>query len=247
MILIRGFSLYSGHDCSDYWQRQKDEIEKTGRKAIILGFYTGNTNCDDSVPQSNSINNYTPIKFIAEQLRDWILANYEEHISIDIVAHSMGGIVVRKMLNDFEHQLRISDVVTLGTPHNGVKAAYFNGSCLLIHQCAQQSAGSEFMNGLDANPQSKNPTQWTLIAASGDQVVGKGTAIEMSNGSSGGPPVSKYEYTNYHKHGCANLFTLGHGDLQGQNAEKGVSECNWLGQQIATVKNPTERLMLAID
>lgn len=71
---------------------RKDEIEKTGRNAIIPGFYTGSPCCDDSVPESNNIDNYIPIQFIALRLRDWILANYEEHVSIDIVAHSMGCI-----------------------------------------------------------------------------------------------------------------------------------------------------------
>ena len=47
---------------------------------------------------------------------------------IDIVAHSMGGLVSRLALLDVETTNRVHTLVTLGTPHSGTHAARFAGS-----------------------------------------------------------------------------------------------------------------------
>lgn len=47
---------------------------------------------------------------------------------IDIVAHSMGGLVSRLALLDVEVTNRVHSLVTLGTPHSGTQAARFAGS-----------------------------------------------------------------------------------------------------------------------
>ena len=47
---------------------------------------------------------------------------------IDIVAHSMGGLVSRLALLDVEVTNRVHTLVTLGTPHSGTHAARFAGS-----------------------------------------------------------------------------------------------------------------------
>ena len=47
---------------------------------------------------------------------------------IDIVAHSMGGLVCRLALLEVEVTNRVHTLVTLGTPHSGTHAARFAGS-----------------------------------------------------------------------------------------------------------------------
>jgi len=47
---------------------------------------------------------------------------------IDIVAHSMGGLVSRLALLDVDITNRVHTLVTLGTPHSGTHAARFAGS-----------------------------------------------------------------------------------------------------------------------
>lgn len=47
---------------------------------------------------------------------------------IDIVAHSMGGLVARLALLDVETTNQVHTLVTLGTPHSGTHAARFAGS-----------------------------------------------------------------------------------------------------------------------
>jgi pimeloyl-ACP methyl ester carboxylesterase len=51
----------------------------------------------------------------------------EDDARIDVVAHSMGGIVARFALDDPAVARRVSTVVTLGTPHHGTLAARYAG------------------------------------------------------------------------------------------------------------------------
>lgn len=44
---------------------------------------------------------------------------------VDLVAHSMGGLIARVSLEDSETRRRVATVVTLGTPHHGTHAARF--------------------------------------------------------------------------------------------------------------------------
>jgi triacylglycerol lipase len=48
--------------------------------------------------------------------------------SIDIVTHSMGGLIARLALDDLAVAARVGTVVTLGTPHRGTHAARFAGT-----------------------------------------------------------------------------------------------------------------------
>ncbi|MBW1980992.1 MAG: alpha/beta fold hydrolase [Deltaproteobacteria bacterium] len=44
---------------------------------------------------------------------------------VDLVGHSMGGIVIRAYLRDHFSESKVRNVVTLGSPHNGSKLAVF--------------------------------------------------------------------------------------------------------------------------
>jgi triacylglycerol esterase/lipase EstA (alpha/beta hydrolase family) len=50
------------------------------------------------------------------------------HEKIDLVAHSMGGLVARIALEDEKTRARIGTLVTLGTPHAGTYAARFGAT-----------------------------------------------------------------------------------------------------------------------
>ncbi len=249
VLLIHGFSSSSGHDCDFYWQAQKETLKQINREAIILGWYKDNTNGCVTIPGTGQFDNNIPTADIAELLRDYIVENYtSNHKSVDIVAHSMGGIVVRKMLDDWGQDVWVSDVVTLGTPHDGAKAEFVDILCPHWDQCVELQQGNSFMNSLEPNPQSIIPTQWTLIGAANDQVVGYGTATDMSIGTDGGPTVNAFEYQRNHKHGCSWLVPpLGHASLHGDNASRTVYVCNNWGQIVSTIDTPTDRIISAIN
>lgn len=268
VLLIHGFSITANHDCNDYWGAQEKAIEKVDgngnltRRAITIGWYAGNTNCDVDLPDNNPIdptpdpleNNvfgiHTPLIDVAWELRVWIFNHYTQHgKSVDIVAHSLGGLVVRVMLEQWGQELLVSDVVTLGTPHGGVQTTLLAPFCWAIGQCNGIGAGSEFITELQHNPQSAITTHWSLIAAANDQVIGNGSGMQMDSGD--GPEVEKFEYEFYHKHGCSHVlgaFTaIGHQDLQGDAAALPVHECNLLGMSVDTVDNPTKMILNALD
>lgn len=253
VLLVHGFSMSSGHDCNAYWKRQKDAIEQTGRTALIVGYYKGNHNgCDVNLSEGNNFDAQTPIEIIAAEFRDWIVENHAGNY-VDIVAHSLGGIVARKMIDDFGHEMLISNVVTVASPHDGVKALFLNGSCELYKQCQQTSHSTAlrpnaFMDNLRHNPQSIVPTQWTLIAVAADGIIGYGTGTQMLVGNTGGPAVSRYEYPINYKHSCGfSPFTMGHGDVHGDNAAMAVYQCDNFGIVIGSSASPHTRIMNAID
>ncbi|WP_345943030.1 hypothetical protein [Streptomyces sp. SID2119] len=65
---------------------------------------------------------------MAKKFANHISTNYTKRgIKVDVVAHSMGGLVVRAALHythkrapGFPKKLYIEDIVTLGTPHAGI-------------------------------------------------------------------------------------------------------------------------------
>ena len=62
------------------------------------------------------------LKKNAERLNNY-LAKHVEGETVHLVAHSLGGLVVRRLLHDFPNQ-RPGRVVTLGTPHQGSYVAH---------------------------------------------------------------------------------------------------------------------------
>lgn len=70
---------------------------------------------------------YNTSKHIKENadLLDALLAQYSEGATIDIVAHSMGGLVARSEIERYKDRMYINRLVTLGTPHQGTDPAIF--------------------------------------------------------------------------------------------------------------------------
>jgi triacylglycerol esterase/lipase EstA (alpha/beta hydrolase family) len=67
---------------------------------------------------------------------------------IDLVAHSMGGLVARAYLQLLGGARRVDRLITLGTPHHGTHAATFIPSALV----RQLLPGSPFLQYLNAQP-----------------------------------------------------------------------------------------------
>jgi triacylglycerol esterase/lipase EstA (alpha/beta hydrolase family) len=74
-----------------------------------------------------------PVEALAARLADYLRAviaanGLGEGRVLDVVAHSMGGVVTRLALEDPSLAERVATVVTLGTPHHGTWAARYAGS-----------------------------------------------------------------------------------------------------------------------
>lgn len=84
---------------------------------------------------------------------------------IDIVAHSLGGLVSRFYLQALGGDRRVSRLVTLGTPHRGTHATAYLPTPLV----RQMTPGSPLLTYLDSLPEPDCLT--TSIGVEGDAIV----------------------------------------------------------------------------
>lgn len=142
----------------------------------------------------------TPIDQLGKAFSEY-LARYFAGQTIDIVAHSMGGLIVRWALTVHSQNLtnagvRVEDVITGGTPHEGTKTNgvvklcddqlaqrkfFLTGSTEITYQCQQmmRKEGSPgvmlaVLNHCDASgcPRTlPRAHDWTLLASKADELV----------------------------------------------------------------------------
>lgn len=151
----------------------------------------------------------TPIEDLAYHVA-WYIYNHhtKNNEVVDVVAHSMGGLVIRHALlkvaeqdPSFPPRLLVEDVVTIASPHHGADKQFcyanvfcgsacgaYNGawySTWVSWEAKQTCYQSAFMKKLIQDGQMVNgPAEWSCIAADQDEVVGfhTATALDACNG-----------------------------------------------------------------
>lgn len=123
----------------------------------------------------------------------YIWDNYTSNgTTIAVIAHSMGGILIRQAMIDtpyvsvFPPYLKISDVATAGTPHQGLATGAAQvwirnqgcpSPCTQVFQMQADNALMSNMNsktwrgGFGRNPQGSGGTDWTTMASDFDDVM----------------------------------------------------------------------------
>jgi pimeloyl-ACP methyl ester carboxylesterase len=86
---------------------------------------------------------------------------------VDIVAHSMGGVVARLALLEVGSLARVHTLVTLGTPHSGTQIARLGGT----HRCHDLRPGSPVMAALAAQLPWRGPTQLVCLWSVDDPIM----------------------------------------------------------------------------
>jgi len=87
----------------------------------------------------------------------------EDHVQggrIDVIAHSMGGLVARAYIQQLGGERRVDRLVTLGTPHHGTHAANFIPSGLV----RQLLPGSRFLERLNRLPPPRRVRTTSIVA-----------------------------------------------------------------------------------
>jgi Putative serine esterase (DUF676) len=145
-----------------------------------------------------SHNRNTDLRHLAYHLAWFIYQNYSKNgQSVQLVAHSMGGLIVRWMLyaeqnnstigqSVFPPVLYVQDVYTISTMHNGVVYAFLSSTW----QAQQMQRGSSFITAINAtssgrDPQATNGTDWTTMGnypSDTDLVVSDTSAVHMDGG-----------------------------------------------------------------
>jgi PGAP1-like protein len=171
-------------NCSTYWSGALSVMRTIGGGWAgglhTVAFYTGDTNC--SVRSSYADRN-TPIESLGRDLA-WMIYNRDTRYgrSVDVVGHSMGGLIIRAALTGVEARnvnyppaLYVEDVVTLATPHHGTP--WYAGICQTTQCRDMYPPTSSLLPWLHQGPQSTQGTDWTLTGSYGDGIVDEGSAV----------------------------------------------------------------------
>ena len=190
VYLIHGYAFgSSGIDCASYWSATRSWLPAWGWTGEVwtVGYYQGDTYCAKRVIEGT---HNTSIVEVARQLA-WRIYNDNSryNVSVDIIAHSMGGLIARAAIagdqynwSNWPPYIYVEDVATLGTPHTGTWQASVCGWFPDTLQCDQMASGSSFLNTLPQNPQSSSWTDWTLVASESDERVSTSSALGMRAG-----------------------------------------------------------------
>lgn len=190
VYLIRGYrENINDTNCADKWTGAVKAMRGWGwtGKFHRVGYYSTDEpkNCVRIAKGSTD----TSIKELGKQLAQNIYANYSSKgQSVDIIAHSMGGLVARAAIAGYARheqgwppKLLIQDVVTLGTPHQGAIVSTF---CASDRQCREMGGMNSFMNWIGTRlPQADGGTDWTLIATDRDRAVNATSAAPQYIGA----------------------------------------------------------------
>jgi triacylglycerol esterase/lipase EstA (alpha/beta hydrolase family) len=185
VILVHGTFA----DMSDSWQALAPLLHDDGYcvYAFNYGSYAG----------SGSLGIYATgdIAASAEQLSTFVnrVLSATGATQADLVGHSQGGMMPRYYLRFLGGAAKVHALVGLapsnhGTTLNGLftPASYFPGAdafvALLCPACAEQSAGSSFLEHLNAGSETVPGVSYTVIESANDEVVTPYTSAFL-NGS----------------------------------------------------------------
>jgi pimeloyl-ACP methyl ester carboxylesterase len=190
LLLVHGHGdAANGKDCNgdtfadalDYYQ---DAGGRTRASMTTIGFYAGDRGRCDAMIGDGKASNARPLQDIAKDLAHYIDRRGR---AVDVIGHSMGGLIVRVALlgsaqgwDGFpQRKLDIDDVVTLGTPYQGVASP----SAHADRQWQQMRRGSGFLDRLHERGSGlgdawASGTDWTLIGSKEDGTVRHDSAID---------------------------------------------------------------------
>jgi triacylglycerol esterase/lipase EstA (alpha/beta hydrolase family) len=200
-LFIHGFS---GGDCEGDWGLLMDNMRAAGWSGqfYVPKFLSGDRNCNPRPGMAmgcmdctgshthwfghsgTTHSNNTSIRHLSWHLANYIATNFTARgIAVDVVAHSMGGLMIRYALAkqgyDQFPRILVEDVVTLGSPHSGVSFAAWTTTT----QGREMEPSATLITWLAANgrnPQGTGGTDWTNIGSHGDPIVQEGSATSMS-------------------------------------------------------------------
>ncbi|WP_141372070.1 esterase/lipase family protein, partial [Cellulomonas cellasea] len=196
LILLHGFNKNASVNCNDYWgdgkvERYLNNTRGWGGKVRKLTYYwSGGSGCT-RIPGAGGAGH--AIEDLGSAFAWYIYNTYSRNgVPVDVIAHSMGGLVTRTAITGTQKQWRtasgrtfppylyIEDVATLSSPHEGARASVWGGCSTSRFQVCEMIPGSSFMRSWIApygNPQSKMGTDWSAVGSGADWVVNTGSAL----------------------------------------------------------------------
>ncbi len=95
---------------------------------------------------------------------------------VDLVGHSMGGLVSRDYVKTLGGSIEVDSLITLGTPNYGTAVAsladfFLLGNCLTITGCQQMTLDSSYLASLNAGDDSIGTVRYTNLTTANDALV----------------------------------------------------------------------------
>jgi pimeloyl-ACP methyl ester carboxylesterase len=192
LLLVHGYGdAAAGKDCNaSTWKNALRYFADAGGRArssmSTVGYYAGDRHCDVTIANGRAGND-RPIQDIAKDLANYIDDAYtRQGKPVDIIAHSMGGLIARVALlgsaqgwQGFPAKLDVDNVVTLSTPHRGVASPAAHHD----RQWSQMAPGSGFIarlheQGSGLGGDWASGTDWSLVGSREDTTVRYDSGID---------------------------------------------------------------------
>lgn len=239
VILVHGYSM-SGTEGSDQWQsgvniynQLVDAGYVVGVVAYYGGFFINYSNGYQFYDPTFYGTSNTPIESISQELYTGLENLYNQYgaVNIDIVSHSMGGLVVSYMMENYQVPLSIENVIFIGTPFLGSPfasiASYLGLDAIIGFQVDEMVPGSSFLNNLQANMNNiaYNYPYTTMIVYAGNYdpwwgylfFSGDNDGVVSVNSASGVAYNYMYEFPDVHISELDSLTYSGISYYQDQN------------------------------
>jgi pimeloyl-ACP methyl ester carboxylesterase len=214
-LLVHGYGdAEAGKDCNgSTWKNALAGFQLERSSMTTIGYYPGDRGRCDVMIGDGEASNARPIQDIARDLAQYI---HGQGRPVDIVAHSMGGLIARVALlgsaqgwEGFPPKLDVDDVVTLGTPHQGVARPSAHDD----RQWQQMDPGSGFIERLHEKGSGlgddwADGTDWSLVGSHGDATVEHDSAIDKGRHAD-----QKYGYRDVGHGGIRTLYGESRYDL----------------------------------
>jgi pimeloyl-ACP methyl ester carboxylesterase len=213
MLLVHGYGdAEAGKDCNgSTWKNALAYYQSAGGRdrasMTTIGYYPGDRGRCDVMIGDGKASNARPIQAIARDLAQYI---HSRGRPVDIVAHSMGGLIARVALlgsaqgwDGFPPKLDVDDVVTLSTPHQGVARPSAHDD----EQWHQMDPDSGFIERLHETGLTDG-TDWSLVGSHGDATVAHASGIDKGYGAD-----QKYGYKDVGHEGIRTLSGANRYDL----------------------------------
>lgn len=147
--------VYGYNGSADEMETLADAITASGRDVTIVDLPDDNTgNLWDSA-------------WTLGQTAEEVMARTDSD-SVDVVAHSAGGIVTRLWVSTTEADV-VRRVVTMGSPHHGSDGAAIFDPCL--EACQQLTPGSDFLEELGREDETPGEASWVSLWSENDGAV----------------------------------------------------------------------------
>ncbi len=220
IVLVHGIVANGGDpvNCNGgYWGDAITFLKNGGTDGVgypnirTVKYYNSDTNCDvdlhtskyadpcSNYCQGSEGTNNEDLYHVSCLLAQYLYQNFgQSNQNVVLVGHSMGGIIVRNMMDQTQVNNEspdiptpfppsigtVTDAVTFNSPHGGVPSGGgFVGllGCGNCKQVEELTSGSDFLNNLGLYPQVPGcTTSWTIVGSECDPLVSAVSAISMN-------------------------------------------------------------------